>query len=120
MMLGFGCCACAGRAASKSAAANAPALDPVRCRTFIFCLLLSKSLAGVSRRLCDHLVDHRAAAIEWPIVSTAKHEIGRAIDVLIDRTARQRAHGRSNGRRDDLVAVLDRGIERTAAVEIAA
>src|SRR5436309_293665 len=48
-MLGFCCCACAEQgiaaAASNSPPANAPSFGHVRCRTIIFCLLLSISWA---------------------------------------------------------------------------
>ena len=71
-----------------------------------------------SGRLCDHLVDHAAAAVERPIVRTTEGEVGRAVDILIDRAARQRAHRRSDRRWDHLVAVRHRGIERATAVEV--
>src|SRR5215469_11986408 len=68
-----------------------------------------------SRRFCDDLVDHTAAAVEWPIVSTTKDKVGLAFDVLVDGTIWQCGDGRAY-RRGSLERLANGGNHHQCAV----
>src|SRR3954471_4090872 len=58
-----------------------------------------------SRRLRHDLVDHAAAAVEWPVPPLTEGEVRCTLDILIDRPAREHRHRGPDWRRDHLVTL---------------
>src|SRR6516165_42479 len=69
------------------------------------------------RRVCNHFVEHAAAAVVGSIIRAAVGIIGNPADGLSDRAVWQRVHCRADRRRDHLVAPGDLSIKRTAAIK---
>jgi len=54
---------------------------------------------------CHHFVDHATAAVEPPVVRASKFKVCSVFDGLSLGTVRESGHGRTNGRRDDLITL---------------